>query len=370
MAPSTVCVRLACSALDPPRIPALRLVLLGWLVARASGGRLLVRLAGDCIEAHPALLEALAWLRIDEHEALEIAVADPDDLPGQASQDVQAGVTHLVVDAFPDQVAGYTARYEALGLPAPALLALPPLVDAGGKPLASDDPSLLLETYRTSHLPGALANYLALTAWDSGLQHEVYTLEQIEHLFVPGRIRTDPAVFDAERLRWFNNRHLQRMSPEGLAHYMIPLLRAAYPSAERVSDGWLTKLIRIFQDEMALLTDIIEVTSFYFGYEDVHMSGAALDALRQPPAGPAFDAFVTLFAPLEDLNLELAIANLQRLRDDFHERYAWTGRQTFTPLRAALTGSLEGPPLADIVNLLGLQECLRRVEVARRLAGL
>ncbi len=443
-------VRFAPSPTGPPHLGNLRTALFDWLLARATGGRLILRVDDTDRrrydpEAEELILESLRWLGLEwdegpdiggpngpyrQSERLELYHAAAEHLiaRGQAYRppaDPQIvrlktpleGVIHfrdylrgpitfeyqrvprdpvlIKSDGFPtyhlatvvdDHVMGIThvlrgeewipstpihlQIMEALGYNPPIYVHLPLVVDANRRKLAKRDPRSKFTTYRDGgYLPAALINYLALLGWHPGVTQEVFTPQELVALFTLERINPAPAMFDDGRLRRFNRQHVARLTVEELASYTIPLIRAAYPQAEPYDDAWLTRLTALVADEITLLTDVVPAVRFVFEHDPTAMTAEARTALSSEAARPVLAALRDALAGIEMLDEEAGHALFKDLRSHFKRSHGWGGQEVMFPARAALTGSLKGPHLSDVVALLGPTECRRRIDAALDLIG-
>jgi glutamyl/glutaminyl-tRNA synthetase len=84
------------------------------------------------------------------------------------------------------------------------------------------------------------------------------------------------------------------------------------------------------------------------------------------PARPVLVHLVAELARVVLLDEATAESILQQLRRHFQNTRTWQARQVYWPIRAALTGAVEGPPLAEIMALLGKEQCLQRAAAVLR----
>jgi glutamyl/glutaminyl-tRNA synthetase len=100
--------------------------------------------------------------------------------------------------------------------------------------------------------------------------------------------------------------------------------------------------------------------SFIF-LDEIAYTGRAQEVLSAPTAGMVLEAFVEKLNSISGLDVAGASSLLQELRVNFEETEGLKAREVMFPIRASLTGTLEGPSLAAVMALLGKERCIERV---------
>jgi glutamyl-tRNA synthetase len=280
------------------------------------------------------------------------------------ADDLAMGVTHVLrADEWIASTPLHVLIYAALGWEPPQFVHLPLVTAPGGAKLskrAGIDAEV--DVYREQgFLPEAMMNYLALLGWHPGDTHEVMSRDDLIARFSIERLSASPSAFDLDRLRWFSQQHAAALPLDDLAARCIPLLREAYPDAAAREGEWLAALVGVVREEITVLSDVVAAARWAFESPGA-WEGEAREALMQPSAGPVLAAFE---AALREWPDEPDPASAKTLLDDlrahFKAQKGWNGRTVMFPLRAALTGSLAGPHLSDVVALLGRDACLSRI---------
>lgn len=129
-----------------------------------------------------------------------------------------------------------------------------------------------------------------------------------------------------------------------------------YPSAEE----WLTKLIASVQQELTRLDELPAAVRFAF---DDHMvvSAPMAEAIAHAWVKDVLAMFAERLQPLARTEPETIADLFKDLRAACKEKFGLRGRDVMTAVRAALTGTIEGPCLEVVVCLLGRRRCLERV---------
>lgn len=133
--------------------------------------------------------------------------------------DGDAGVTHILraeehLSNTPRQI----LIQEALGFPRPVYGHLPLILAPDRSKLSKRKHGASIENYRAMGIvPEALINYLAMLGWNPGTPQELFTLDELVAAFSLEHIQKGGAIFDMEKLRWFNKEYIKKMSREDRA---------------------------------------------------------------------------------------------------------------------------------------------------------
>ena len=281
-------------------------------------------------------------------------------------------VSHVLrADEWIPSTPRHVLLYQAFGWDPPHYIHLPLILDQAGGKLSKRQGNVSVDAYRRAgYLPEAVVNYLALLGWSPGDTQEILDLEELVSKFSWERITVSPAIFDVERLNWFNRWYIRGSSTERIAQLAAPYLAEAYGKEEH-SDGtayspraWLKLLVECVREEVDSLGQMPAHVAFAF-LDELAYTGEAAEALRSPEAGDVLSAFLESVEPLESLDVSTAKAVLQGLRAVMKERRNLGPRQVLFPIRASLTGSVHGPDLAVVLALLGKERCVQRIAVLR-----
>ena len=258
--------------------------------------------------------------------------------------------------------------FEAAGVTMPQFAHLPLLVAPDGTKLSKrrHGPVVSVTTYRDAgFLPHAFVNFLCLLGWSPKNDREQMTRQELVEAFsLEGINRSNTMVnfkeddpFDPKAV-WLNAETIRTMPVEQLAELLLPFVAAAGFHANRARMVQITPLI---QERMKLLRDVATVADFFFVEElapydpaelipqkgDAAMARAALEKARQSLAATEF-THDRLEAALRRASEELKIK----------------AGQMFQPIRVAVCGRKNAPPLFGTLEALGKERCLHRIEKA------
>jgi glutamyl-tRNA synthetase len=257
--------------------------------------------------------------------------------------------------------------YQAMDWTEPVWVHKPLILNKRGEKLKKRDPEggyLITDFQNAGYLPEALFNYLLLLGWAPDGEQEIVNKWDVRRQFRLERLSKSPATFDWDKLKWVNRQYLQRRSDNDLADLIRPYLEDDYGTINNAA--WLVRLTGVIRDELSTLADAPTAAAWAFD-DQIEYTPEGLAALHSEAAGPAIRQLLAALLPVVLLDTALAQGTLQHVRDELKARHGLAAPAVFHPIRAALTGSPDGPPLAEILDILGKERTLQRLAAALRL---
>jgi glutamyl-tRNA synthetase len=263
--------------------------------------------------------------------------------------------------------------FEALGADAPQFAHLPLLVAPDGTKLSKrkHGPVVSVTTYRDAgFLPAAFVNFLCLLGWSTKNDRDFLTVDEICAAFTFEGVNranavvnfTDGDPFDAKAV-WLNAEHIRALSVEELSRVLEPFFEQAgfHPSPEKVAA--VTPLIR---ERIKLLRDAVSAADFFFLPELAPYDPAEL---IHPKKGESTGDAALALRVLETAQQILATTPFdhdsldQALRAAASQLGLKAGPM-FQPIRVAVCGRKNAPPLFETLIVLGREVCLKRIAQA------
>ncbi len=251
--------------------------------------------------------------------------------------------------------------YEALGYPVPTFAHLPMILGADKTRLSKRHGATSVTAYREmGYLPQAVVNYLARLGWSHGDQ-EIFTLEELVKNFDFKDVGATAGVFNPDKMQWVNHTWLKQMIPEQLAAAALPFFQAAgLPAA---LDAKLVHVARVAQERAKTFVEMAQ--QFRYFYAPVQLDPKAKDKFITAAVRPILEVIRGGIAALP--NLETAA--LEKLFNEVAESRGLAIGKVAQPVRVALTGGTASPGIYDVVQILGKEETLKRLDDAIRLTG-
>ena len=258
--------------------------------------------------------------------------------------------------------------FKGLGAEPPRFAHLPLLVAPDGTKLSKrkHGPVVSVTTYRDAgFLPQAFVNFLCLLGWSPKNDREFLTLAELTELFTLEGVNRANAVvnfkeedpFDPKAV-WLNAEHIRALPVEELSRLLFPFFKKAGfdPSAEKVNA--LTPLIR---ERIKLLGEAAGAADFFFVDELAPYDPAELI----PQKGDAALALKVLKKALEVLpGTEFAHDPLDAALRGAAAELGVKAGPMFQPIRVAVCGRKNAPPLFETMVVLGRDVCLKRIQEA------
>lgn len=247
--------------------------------------------------------------------------------------------------------------YRALGLPEPEYAHVPLILGKDGKKLSKRTGDTALGDYITAGYPtNALFNFLCLLGFSIDDKTDVFTREQLVEAFSLKRISKAGAIFDTDKLAWICGDYIRRMSVPELTAAVLPYcIEAGLVEEDGSACADLQQVVAAYQERIQLYSEFAPQAAGMFG-ELPDWDKKARKALA---ADGAADAVAKLAAALEDcawppedfMSVVKGVAG---------ELEVGLGK-VMKPVRAALTGTLGGPELDAVIQMLGRERSLTRL---------
>ena len=257
--------------------------------------------------------------------------------------------------------------YRALGEPLPQFAHLPMIHGPDGKKLSKRHGATAVGDYQhLGILPGAMLNFLALLGWSPGNDIEIMTVAQMVELFDTDGLQKKAAIFDTKKLEWMNGQHLSLLSVDELIARVTPALVAAELTTAAELDarhGWYLALLELLKIRARTVDDIVRQAAPYFlDVIEYDVDAVAKTWKDRVATADVLRSVREALAGLTDWTPEPLERSLRELGDrlGFGEKAG----KIFQPLRVALTGLSASPGIFEVLELLGRERSLARIDAA------
>jgi glutamyl-tRNA synthetase len=261
--------------------------------------------------------------------------------------------------------------FEALGAAPPNFAHLPLLIAPDGSKLSKrkHGPVVSVTTYRDAgFLPQAFVNFVCLLGWSPKDDREKLTRQELVDAFsLEGVNRSNATInfseqdpFDPKAV-WLNAEHIRSLPQEQLAEQLLPFAAAAGFPEDRAKMRQVTPLI---QERIKLLRDVATAADFFFVQQLRPYDRAELI----PQKGDLDMARAALERACQVLSIaEFTHAALDAALRAAASEVKMKAGQMFQPIRVAVCGRKEAPPLFETLEVLGRETVLERIGQALRL---
>ena len=303
-------------------------------------------------------IEKFVILRSDGHPTYHLSVV-VDDIDMEISHVVR-GDDHI--SNTPKQV----LLYNAFGRTVPAFAHVPLILGPDKKRLSKRHGATAVGEYeRAGYLSEAMVNFLALLGWSPGGDREVMTRDALVAAFAIEGISGGNAVFNAEKLDWFNSQHIARMPADEIVRRVEPDLRAAglwnddFASVRR---PWLLAVIDLVKPRLRKLADAVDqARPFLADVVEPDPAAAAKYLGASELAGPlaALRERLARVDPFEPVPIETALREVAAAE-------GIKAASLIHASRVAVTGQSVSPGVFDVLALAGRDRVLQRLAAAER----
>ena len=270
------------------------------------------------------------------------------------------GITHVVRGSeYLSSSPKYNLLYESFGWPVPAYVHCSPVMrDAHNKMSKRHGDPSYEDLIAQGYLTAAVVNYVALLGWSPGGEREIYSLPELAEIFDIKGISKSPAIFDIEKLKYFNSEYIRAMSPEAFARAAEPFIRQAVknPALDAAA------IAALLQQRTEVLTDIPEKLDFFDALPDYDTALYVHKKSKTDEAGSleTLNKMLPVFEAIEDWNDESILAAMTGMA----EACGCKNAKIMWPVRIAVAGKAVTPGGAvEICRILGKDETLRRIRV-------
>ena len=209
----------------------------------------------------------------------------------------------------------------------------------------------------TGYFPEAVINLLALLGWNSGTEQEIFNMEELIKLFDIERVNKSGARFDPEKAKWFNHQYLINKSDKELAELFLPVLKE-----KGINDFDIKKLeiiTGLVKERVNFVSDLWEQSAFFFIAPETY--DIKVVQKRWKPEIPDFLLkVIDLYHKHENWNAESIKASTSELITSEEQNFG----TVLNVLRLAMVGGSFGPDLFTIIELIGKEETIKRIEKA------
>lgn len=253
--------------------------------------------------------------------------------------------------------------FEALGWEIPGFAHLPLLLNPDKSKLSKRQGDVALGDYlKKGYLPEAILNFVAFLGWNPGTEQEIFSLEELIETFSIERVHKAGAVFDIEKLNWYNQHYIRALDIDTLRSKLDPFFQEVNLQLENFDKDFVNRVLMELQSRLKYLSEAPELSTFFF-----HDVSCDPEIILNPKmkvdediAVRALDESIKLIESLEDFSED-------NIKDSFLAKIADLGLkngQVLWPVRAALTGVQFSPGAFEMIAILGKEKSIERIKTA------
>lgn len=281
--------------------------------------------------------------------------------------DIHMKVTHIIRgDDHVENTFRHVALFQALGAPVPKYAHLPMIVNAQGKPYSKRDGAAYVGDFRgKGYLADALFNYLTLLGWSPGGDREIMSRDEIARLFTFDRVQSSPAQMDLRKLEWMNGVYMRALPQDVLKAGCRQAMVEKGLWSDAVTDDYFNRVVEVMGDRIKFFPDVAEQAGYFFTEDYPFDEKAVAKRLKKEGAMAHLQELAGRYAAQSDFTAAALEASLRAMA----EAKGVGAGELVHPVRVAVSGRSEGPSLFPLLELLGKDRVLRRIDAALRRFG-
>ncbi len=301
-------------------------------------------------------IEDFILLRSDGHPTYHLSVV---------ADDIDMKITHVLRGA--DHISNTPKQlllYDAFEVSSPEFVHVPLILGPDKSRLSKRHGATSVLAYRDQGiLPEAFRNFLVLLGWSSGTDQEVFNREELIEAFSLGGISKANAVFDAEKLSWFNGRYIKALPLDDLVKRLRPMMDDLGLWEDRFAGtdaDWFSAMIGLIRPRFRSLNDVAAAATTYTGERVEYEPPAVERFMKDSKLAEYLPALARRLEALEPFDLETTETALRSLAGELGVKAGLL----INASRVSLTGKAVAPGIFDVMVVLGRDKTALRLRRA------
>lgn len=275
-----------------------------------------------------------------------------------AVDDIDMGITHVVRgEDLIDSTHRVMALRRALGsLEQPFYAHTPMILAPDRSKLSKRHGAVSLESYKElGFLPEAMVNYLVLLGWAPKDGREILSIDEMIEEFDIVDVNHSGAIFDVKKLEWMNGEYIRAIDTKDLQNKLEPIAKVEF--GEDIDSQLFSRAVELAQPRATTYNSMIDQMKCLFE-KDFELNTEAQESLRE------FDNALLVLQTVKD-HIEQCDWNVESI--DLREvvnSIDLKPRKALPIVYLAIGGSTSGLPLFDVIELLGRETSISRIDKA------
>ncbi len=264
--------------------------------------------------------------------------------------------------------------YQALEWELPQFAHVPMILGADKTRLSKRHGATALGEYKEKgFLPEAMINYLALLGWSTEDSRQIFSREELINKFSLAGCGRSSAIFDQDKLLWMNGEYIRKMGVDKLTEKSFKWLKEAdlvngASTWDKVSEERkerIKKAVGLEHEKIKLLSEVPSLVDYMLEEGIEYDSRAVEKALKKENVIEILEGIKDFLKELEDFS----VGGLEEGVRAFCLKKELKTSKVFHPLRVATSGRMQGPGLFVLLEFLGKEKVIKRIEKSILLLG-
>lgn len=306
-------------------------------------------------------------VKFDSKEIDDFVILKTDGFPtynfAVAVDDYEMGISHVIRgDDHLTNTSKQVLIYDSLALKKPLFAHVSMILGPDKAKLSKRHGATSVREYKNNgYLPEAVLNYLVRLGWSHGDQ-EIFTRDELISKFNLENVGKSPSVFNPQKFLWLNSWYIKNSPVERIADQLLPVLeQKGYKTGNSLN---LFKIIEQLRERAETLNDIADQSHYFFS-DDFEYEEKAAEKFLTADNEDVFKKVSKQLSSLEEFS-----------HDGIHSAFGNVMNETglklgkiAQPVRVALTGGTKSPGIFDVIEILGKDRTLRRLDKAINLCS-
>jgi glutamyl-tRNA synthetase len=209
------------------------------------------------------------------------------------------------------------------------------------------------------YFPEAFVNILAFLGWNPGDEREIMNMQELSETFELSKVSKSGARFDPDKARWYNHKYLQMKSLDELAEMFVPIIKAK--GIKKIDTEYIKKVIELVRERANFISDLWQHSYFFFQTPTAYDAKTVKKRWKQDTP-EIMQKIKNIIANIENNNF-----NRNNIHDtivEFIEQQELGMGKVMNAIRLCIVGAAAGPDLFTIIEMIGKQETINRIEKA------
>lgn len=250
--------------------------------------------------------------------------------------------------------------YQAFGWEIPQFAHLSMILGPDGTRLSKRHGATSIEEYKKlGYLPQAMKNYLALLGWSTFDSQQLFEEGELEQKFDLSGCGKNPAVFDPVKLTWMNGEYIRKLDKERLFEYAFPFIKEANIDLSKAKVD-PKDIVYLEYEKYKLLSDVPKMIDFFFKDEIEYIEEDLKKVLLKDGVVQILNGIKEVYSSINEFKEQ----KIEEATRKFSKDNGYKTSQVFHPVRVAVSGRSQGPTLFKMLEYLGKDTVIKRINKA------
>jgi glutamyl-tRNA synthetase len=206
------------------------------------------------------------------------------------------------------------------------------------------------------YMPEALVNFLAFLGWNPGTTQEIFSMQELIDAFTLEKIGKAGAKFDIQKAKWFNQHYLRATPDKELGKYLLSDLKkigieTSLEKAEKISS--------LLKERIVFANELVKEAQYFFNAPERY-DEQVIASKWNADVATAIGLFKDTLSKISDFTSETIKHELHTIAESNGIKFG----KVMQPFRVVITGVGTGPDLMHIIEILGKEESVKRIDTA------